>query len=107
MRFMNSSNARIQWMGNGRAGWVAVVIGVAVAGVACSGKDKGSEGSAAHAVPSGIPAAPPRALGPGAATLGPSTVSEPSPKSTDDPFAPFVDPPDAGPTAPPSEPLPL
>jgi hypothetical protein len=81
--------------------------GVCLACVGCSGKGEGGE-VAVRAAPSGIPAAAPRALGPGAATLTP-TVREapPEPPGTEpDPFAPFLNP-DGGVAPPPKEALPL
>lgn len=92
---------------NRHAVLVALVSAAALACVGCSGKGEPGE-VAVRAAPSGIPAAPPRALGPGAATLTPTAREVPPPPTgaEPDPFAPFLNP-DGGVAPPPKEALPL
>ena len=81
--------------------------GLVLAG--CSGKTSGADGNAPRSTSSSIPAAAPRALGPGAARLEAPARTAPMPTDEpDDPFAPFHDPPEGGiAKPPPDEPLPL
>jgi hypothetical protein len=86
---------------------IALVVLGCGAACACSGKRDDSGEVASRSVPSGIPPAAPRALGPGAASQQLPSRDVPPPVGTDDPFAPFLDPPEGGTMVPPKEPLPL
>jgi len=75
---------------------------------ACTNGDSEPGGAAPRATSSTIPTAPPRALGPGAASLEVPARARPTPHPEEhDPFAPFLDPPEGGVAPPPGKPLPL